>query len=86
MAGFTTEKAEERVTGHVTLGRIKGIRRAEAERLAALAIPMADRCFGEWMANEVRVVRSELAPAGARHTVVAGVPLVGEPGSGKVAN
>ncbi len=34
-AEFTSEDKEERFTGHVTLARIKGIKRAEAETLGA---------------------------------------------------
>src|ERR1035441_92991 len=40
--GFTTEKKEERFTGHITLARIKGIKRPEAEALGQAAFGMAD--------------------------------------------
>jgi RNA 2',3'-cyclic 3'-phosphodiesterase len=72
---FTTEKKEERFTGHVTLARIKGIKRSEAEALAQAAVSMKDRRFGEWTACKIELMRSELSPQGARHTPVAALDL-----------
>ena len=40
---FTTEAKEERFTGHVTLARIKGMKRPEAEALGEAAAGMAER-------------------------------------------
>ncbi len=65
---FTTEKKEERFTGHLTLARIKGIRREEAEALGQAAAEMADRLFGQWTAYRIELMRSDLSPQGARHT------------------
>jgi RNA 2',3'-cyclic 3'-phosphodiesterase len=72
---FTTEEKEERFTGHVTLARIKGIKRAEAEALGQAAAGMKDRRFGEWTAYKIELMRSELSPQGARHTPVAAIAL-----------
>lgn len=73
---FTAEAPEERgFSGHVTLGRIKGIRRPEVEELGRLAAGMAERVFGEWTGDEVEIIRSELSPAGARYTALAGARL-----------
>jgi RNA 2',3'-cyclic 3'-phosphodiesterase len=72
---FTTEKKEERFTGHLTLARVKGIRRDEAEVLGQAAAGMADRRFGQWTAYQVELVRSELLPEGAQHTSVATIAL-----------
>ena len=77
-ASFTSQEREERFSGHLTMGRIKGIGRVEAERLAGHARAMAERLFGEWTAEEVQIMRSELSPQGARHTVLATVPLEGD--------
>ena len=74
---FTGEKAEKRFTGHVTLARIQGIRRQQAEILSKLAQGMSNRFFGEWMADKVELIRSELSSAGARYTNLAGFPLSG---------
>src|ERR1017187_6793065 len=57
---FTAEKPGERFTGHVTLARIKGIKRRDAEALGQGAAVMAERLFGQWTAHEVELMRSEL--------------------------
>ena len=72
---YTAEESTERFTGHVTLGRIKGLRRAEAEALAGLATGLTTRFFGTWTAGQVELFRSQLSPEGARHTVLAAIPL-----------
>ncbi len=77
VAGFTREKSEETFTGHVTLGRAKAIKRPQAEILARLAQGMTDRLFGEWTANTVELIRSELASGGARYSTLAAAPLAG---------
>ena len=79
---FTAEKPEAGFAGHVTLGRIKGIRRPEAEALARAAAVMGDRLFGEWPAAEIEIIRSELTPKGARYTCLAAVPLASPEVSG----
>jgi 2'-5' RNA ligase len=77
---FAAEKPENRFTGHVTLGRIRGLKRPEAERLAQLAGKFEGKVFGEWTGTEVELVRSELLPSGARHTVLSTAPLVSAEG------
>lgn len=74
--GFTIEKQEKKFTGHVTLGRAKDIRRREADVLAKLGAAMAGRFFGQWTADRVEIIRSELSAQGSRYTPVAVVPLV----------
>lgn len=72
---FAESKADKEFTGHVTLARINGIKRPEAEALAKQMHAMTERCFGEWTANEVKLMRSELFQSGALHTVLAAFPL-----------
>ena len=72
---YTQEESPERFTGHVTLGRIKGLRRTEAEALAGLASGLAAQFFGAWTADKVELIRSQLSPEGARHTTLAAIPL-----------
>ncbi|HOX56358.1 MAG TPA: RNA 2',3'-cyclic phosphodiesterase [Candidatus Paceibacterota bacterium] len=79
--GFTTEAKEERFTGHVTLARIKGIKRAEAEALSGVVAGMKDRLFGHWTAYKIELMRSELLPQGARHTPLATIALTESPAS-----
>jgi RNA 2',3'-cyclic 3'-phosphodiesterase len=74
-AGFTSEPKEERFTGHLTLARIKGIKRPEAEALSMAAAGMAARAFGQWTAYQIELMRSELLPQGAQHTTLASIAL-----------
>lgn len=76
---FTTEAKEERFTGHITLARIKGIKRSEAEALGKAAAGMADRVFGQWTAYHIDLMRSELLPQGARHSTIASIALADLP-------
>jgi 2'-5' RNA ligase len=78
-ASFTAEEPESRFLGHVTLGRVKGIRRAEAEALTVAAARFTGSLFGEWVASEVKLIRSELSPAGARYTELESFPLQSPP-------
>ena len=74
-AEFTTEAKEKQFTGHVTLARIKGIKRPEAAALGKVAAGMADRLFGQWTAYKLELMRSELLPQGARHSILASIAL-----------
>jgi 2'-5' RNA ligase len=72
---FTNEKSEPAFTGHATVGRCTPLNRKETVTLARLAAEMEHRVFGEWHADSVEIVRSELGPGGSRHTVLAAVSL-----------
>jgi 2'-5' RNA ligase len=76
---YTSEAKEERFTGHVTLARIKGIKRPEAEALGNAAAALAERLFGQWTAGQVELMRSELRPQGARHSSLASIGLAEPP-------
>jgi len=76
--GFTEKPEDKKFTGHVTFGRMtQRVQRLQAEILAKLAYGMGDRFFGEWTANQVELIRSELLPGGSRYTTVATIPLSG---------
>ena len=77
VADFTQERPEARFNGHVTLGRVKGISRAQAELLAKPALALADKSLGEWTANQVELIRSELGSGGARYTTLTAFQLAG---------
>lgn len=64
-------------TGHVTVARIQGIKRSQAEILSKLALGMAGRFFGEWMADNIELIRSELSSGGSRYTTMATISLSG---------
>ena len=72
---FTQEPGTDRFAGHVTIGRVKHLHRPEIEKLAARAQAVKDRLFGEWTADEVKLIRSDLSPGGARHTLLAAIGL-----------
>jgi 2'-5' RNA ligase len=76
---FTTEQKAERFTGHVTLARIKSIRRPEAEALGKAAAGMAERVFGQWTARNIELMRSVLSPQGASHSSLATIALADLP-------
>jgi 2'-5' RNA ligase len=63
--------------GHITLGRIQQIKQPQAEVLAKAALAISGRFFGEWMADTIELIRSELSSGGSRYTTVATIPLSG---------
>jgi len=73
---FAEGPGAENFAGHVTIGRVKFLKRQELKALAAHAWAVKDRLFGEWTANEVELIRSDLSPAGACHTLLATVHFV----------
>lgn len=78
-AGFTSEAPESAFTGHVTLGRCRMIR-GQGEKVRLLAEAMTDEVFGEWTADRVEIIGSDMQPAGSRYTTLASVPLQSPPG------
>jgi 2'-5' RNA ligase len=78
---FAAEPGGKNFSGHVTLGRLKNLKPPDALRLAAHAQTVKDRTFGEWTAQEIEIIRSELSPSGARHTSLAAFRLGAVPSS-----
>ena len=72
---FAENPRPEKFAGHVTIGRVKFLKRPEIEKLAAHAKAVQDLLFGEWTAPEIQLIRSDLLPAGASHTVLEVFPL-----------
>ncbi len=68
---FTEEGPEDRFSAHITLGRVKAMRRPEAEALARAGAKFENRLFGEWTAHEFEIIRSQLSPQGSRYTTLA---------------
>jgi RNA 2',3'-cyclic 3'-phosphodiesterase len=74
--GKFAEKAEDRpFRPHLTLGRVKSLRPAEARALAEAVAALSHRSFGEWTADKLAVMRSELHPSGSRYACLAEIPL-----------
>ena len=72
---FTCERAEEKFTGHITLARIKQIKRPQADVIASFLQSAINRRFGEWTSEHLELIRSELSPDGSRYTCLARFPL-----------
>ena len=68
---------EERFTGHLTIGRARNMRPAHGHKLMQLADGFQGRVFGDWHADVVEVMRSELSSEGSRHSCLATIPLRG---------
>lgn len=75
VAPFSSKPSDKKFTGHVTLARLDGMKHRQAERLKTILHEMESRRFGEWTAREVTLMKSELLPTGATHTVLAAIPL-----------
>jgi RNA 2',3'-cyclic 3'-phosphodiesterase len=74
---FAPAGKAERFAGHITLGRFKPGRHAVVEKLLERATLLRDWHYGDWLAGEVEIVRSELTSTGAAHTPLALFPLAG---------
>ncbi len=64
---FTSEPAEEKFTGHITLGRFKSFDRSKTGGLANQAEALARIEFGKWDCTEIHLMQSQLSPHGATH-------------------
>jgi 2'-5' RNA ligase len=71
VSAFTSQPAEREFSAHITLARLKQIQRSEAERLKQVLTEFQHSTFGEWVADEVHLMRSQLSSLGAQHTVLA---------------
>jgi 2'-5' RNA ligase len=75
-AEFSEEARDRKFTGHVTIARIHEMKRPQPESWAARLRDMTEKQFGQWTAREVRLIRSELTPSGAVHSILEVFPLV----------
>lgn len=75
---FSSEPVAEKFTGHLTIGRCKGMTHQHARILAQIAKENASLEFGSWTADAVAIVRSEPSSAGHHHTELAKIPLCGK--------
>ena len=75
---FSPEPGEKNFAGHLTLGRLKNPRPGDVRGLAARAQLFEAQSFGNWTAQRVELIRSQLSSAGARYTLLATFPLGAE--------
>jgi 2'-5' RNA ligase len=66
---------EKDFRGHLTIGRIRRIDRRGIKSLAEAAERASCRRFGNWTADRIEIIRSELDPGGSRYTCLASIGL-----------
>lgn len=69
------QSEEKDFTAHLTIGRSKNLKASDNEWLLKLAYAAVDRSFGNWEADAVQVMRSELSAGGGRYTCLVQIPL-----------
>jgi 2'-5' RNA ligase len=57
---------------------LSGLNCHEAKSLGKTVRALQQKVFGEWTARELKLVRSQLFPQGARHEVVAAIDFFGK--------
>ncbi|HEX4646531.1 MAG TPA: RNA 2',3'-cyclic phosphodiesterase [Verrucomicrobiae bacterium] len=72
---FTVQPEEKEFTGHLTLGRTRNLKTAQARVLAKIAEELVNRSFGAWTADAVEIMRSRLSSSGSEHSRIASIPL-----------
>ena len=72
---FSNEPDQETFVGHITLGRIKMLKRQEAAALKQIASTRKETNFGHWVVRSVDIMRSELSSQGAVHKLLASIDL-----------
>jgi 2'-5' RNA ligase len=77
VAEYTAEKADREFTGHLTLGRVKELGREGAEILRRELTRRKEQAFGAWKATAVDLMRSQLSPKGATHSVLHSIKMCG---------
>src|SRR5204863_746671 len=78
-AGFGEKPDTREFSAHLTLGRIKEIRRAEERALREFIATYANRSCGEWTAREIELLQSQLGPSRANHSVLSQFSLQSSP-------
>lgn len=70
VAPFSPEEPENRFQAHVTLARVKQMRREEAEKFAQSATSSNSESFGCWTASHLDLIRSHLSSQGANYSIM----------------
>lgn len=69
---------EERFTGHLTIGRVRNLRHTHARKLSDFARQFNGKVLGDWRAEKLELMRSELAPEGSGYSCLSEIPLSGK--------
>ncbi len=72
---FAEVQKDQRFSAHLTIGRIKEIHPRDARALEEAVSDFAKTTFGNWTANTIEIMRSELGPGGSRYSRVAEIPF-----------
>ena len=76
VSGRWAEKEERRpFSPHLTLGRVRETAARQAPRIGEVLQSISAPVCGSWTAPEFLLMRSQLSPHGATHTVLARFPL-----------
>jgi 2'-5' RNA ligase len=70
VAPFSPEEPENRFQAHVTLARVKQMRREEAEKIVQIAASIGSNILGRWTASQIELIRSQLSSQGANHSMM----------------
>ena len=70
VAPFSPEEIENRFQAHVTLARVKQMRREEAEKIVQIAASIGSNILGGWTASQIELIRSQLSSQGAYHSMI----------------
>jgi 2'-5' RNA ligase len=74
---FISPTKEESFSSHITLGRITGRSNAAMKEFLKVTNSLPADHFGDWQAPAVKIMRSDLSPTGAHHTLLLSCPLAG---------
>lgn len=76
--GEWAQKEEHRkFQAHLTIGRVRETAGRHSRRIGQILEDTQAPEFGSWIATEVLLMRSQLSPKGATHTVLERFPLAG---------
>jgi 2'-5' RNA ligase len=73
---FEPKVKTEKFTGHITLGYVEEGYQSAIENLLKYTTVFHERHFGDWLAKDVKIIRSELTSAGASYIPLVSCPLV----------
>ena len=72
-----SEKEERPFRAHVTIGRVREVAPRIVRQIGQRMKDTPVGTLGEWQVTAINLMRSQLSPKGAVHTVLASLPLAG---------
>lgn len=68
---FVTEQETRAYSPHVTLGRVRPVKRRDLRQVSAALACAEERTFGAWHVSEFTLMQSKLSPRGSQHSTLA---------------